>query len=206
LIYLRDAEPGEANSAAPETVIQQNNATVLSFGRNNFSPRYTNSKRVQTIQSVSYVRGRHTYKLGGDLNFERIDNFFPGTFSGVYTFTSYTNFAQRLPFSYVQAFGGPNTPGPLTKPNIDEYAFFVQDSWRTTDRLTLNYGFRYDQSRYAGSGITNPLCPLARRPLARSISFSVPICFCGTIWNSTTRSSRSSNGQRFSVKKSMTGH
>ena len=156
LIYLRDAEPGEANSAAPETVIQQNNATVLSFGRNNFSPRYTNSKRIQTIQSVSYVRGRHTYKIGGDLNFERIDNFFPGTFSGVYTFTSYANFAQRLPFSYVQAFGGPNTPGPLTKPNVDEYAFFVQDSWRTTDRLTLNYGVRYDQSRYAGSGITNP--------------------------------------------------
>ena len=161
LIYLRDAEPGEANSTAPETVIQQNNATVLSFGRNNFSPRHTNSKRIQTIQSVSYVRGRHTYKIGGDLNFERIENFFPGTFSGVYTFTSYANFAQRLPFSYVQAFGGANTPGPLTKPNIDEYAFFVQDSWRTTDRLTLNYGFRYDQSRYAASGITNPDAGLA---------------------------------------------
>jgi len=162
LIYLSDREPGESNSPqAPETIIQQNNTNVLSFGRNSFSPRHTNTKRIQTIHSVSYVRGRHTYKIGADLNFDRIDNFFPGNFAGVYTFTSYANFAQRLPFSFVQAFAGPNTPGPLTNPNINEYAFFVQDSWRATDRLTLNYGLRYDLFDYAASGVTNPNAGLA---------------------------------------------
>jgi hypothetical protein len=107
------------------------------------------------------VRGRHIYKIGADFNFDRIDNFFPGNFAGVYTFTSYANFAQRLPFSFVQAFAGPNTPCPLTNPNIDEYAFFVQDSWRATDRLTLNYGLRYDLFDYAASGVTNPNAGLA---------------------------------------------
>jgi outer membrane receptor protein involved in Fe transport len=157
LIYLSDREPGESNAPqAPETIIQQNNTNVLSFGRNSFSPRHTDTKRIQTIQSVSYVRGRHSYKIGADLNFDRIDNFFPGNFAGVYTFTSYANFAQRQPFSFVQAFAGPNTPGPQTHPDVNEYAFFVQDSWRTTDRLTLNYGLRYDLLDYAASGVTNP--------------------------------------------------
>ncbi|MBI1788767.1 MAG: TonB-dependent receptor [Acidobacteria bacterium] len=155
-IYLGDDEPGEANAQTPEVVIQQNNATVLQFGRNNFSPRYTNTKRYQTVQAVSYTRGRHTYKVGGDLNFERIDNYFPGTFSGVYTFTSYANFASRLPFTYVQAFAGPGTDGPLSRPNLSEYAFFAQDSWKLSDRLTLNYGVRYDVFKLAAGTVKNP--------------------------------------------------
>ncbi len=143
-IYLRDNEPGQANSTAPEAVIRELGNTVMQIGRNFFSPRYTNTKRYQFIQSVAHVRGRHTYKIGGDLNFERIDNFFPGNFSGTFTFNSFADFAARRPFSFTQAFAGPNTNGPLTRPHINEYAFFVQDSWRTTEKLTLNYGIRYD--------------------------------------------------------------
>jgi hypothetical protein len=44
----------------------------------------------------------------------------------------------------------------LTNPNIDEYAFFAQDSWRTSKRLTLNYGVRYDYFRYAAGSVRNP--------------------------------------------------
>lgn len=169
LVYLSDREPGESNSPpAPETVVQQNNTNVIVFGRNNFSPRFTNTTRVQTIQTVSHVRGRHTYKLGADLNFDRMDNFFPGTFAGVYTFTSYANFAQRIPFSYVQAFAGPNTEGPTSHPHVDEYAFFVQDSWRVTDRLTLNYGARYDLFQYAAGKVKNPDPGLAAMKLDTS--------------------------------------
>ncbi|MGH9661986.1 MAG: TonB-dependent receptor, partial [Bryobacteraceae bacterium] len=156
-IYVQDDEPGTSNSPpAPETVLRQNNATVLSFGRNNFSPRFTNTRRNQTVQSLSIVSGRHTYKFGGDINIETIANEFPGTFAGVYSFNSYADFAARRPFSYVQAFAGPGTPGPRTQPDLNEYAFFAQDSWRTTDRLTLNYGVRYDLMNSAESGITNP--------------------------------------------------
>lgn len=154
-IYLRDDEPGKANSDRPEAVIRQNNVTVMQLGRNNFSPRYTNTKRYQTIQSVSYVRGRHTYKIGGDLNFERIDNFFPGLFSGSYLFNSYADFAARRPFSYTQAFAGPGTDGPLTRPNINEYAFYAQDSWRASAKLTLNYGLRYDLMDSADPKVRN---------------------------------------------------
>ncbi len=43
----RDKEPGLANSANPEGVVQQSGTTVLTIGRNNFSPRETTIDRWQ---------------------------------------------------------------------------------------------------------------------------------------------------------------
>ncbi|NWF82844.1 MAG: TonB-dependent receptor [Bryobacteraceae bacterium] len=154
--WLRDDEPGLANSDKPESQIFQNNNLYLAIGRNNFSPRYTNSKRIQTVQTVSLVKGAHTMKAGADLNFERIDNFFPGNFSGSFQFNSLADYALKRPARLTQAFAGEGTDGPLTKPDINEFALFVQDSWRVTDRLTLNYGYRYDQMRYKQPPVLNP--------------------------------------------------
>lgn len=154
--WLKDDEPGLANSDKPEAQVFEAGQLYLAIGRNSFSPRYTNAKRFQTIQSVSYVRGKHTYKMGGDLNFERIDNFFPGNFSGSFQFNSLADFATRSAFQLTQGFAGQGTDGPLTKPNINEFALFVQDTWRATQRLTLNYGWRYDQMRYAQPPVLNP--------------------------------------------------
>lgn len=161
LAWTRDNEPGASNSTAPEAVIRQGGTTVLSIGRNSFSPRYTNARTVQWVETLSWVVGRHSLKFGTDNNFQRIDNFFPGNFSGSYTFNSYADFAAGKPFSFTQAFAGGGTGGPLTQPNVNEFALFAQDSWRTTDRLTLNYGIRYDLFRYAQPPVMNPDAGLA---------------------------------------------
>jgi outer membrane receptor protein involved in Fe transport len=154
-VFTRDNEPGFANSTSPEAVIRQSGTSVLSIGRNSFSPRYTNGKTYQWIESLSYVRGRHSYKIGLDMNFQRIANFFPGNFSGSYVFNSYADFASGNPFSFTQGFAGPNTNGPLSEPNVSEYAFYAQDSWRISDKLTLNYGLRYDLFSYAQPLVKN---------------------------------------------------
>ena len=150
--FLRDNEPGVANSAQPEVVIT--NGPV--FGRNNFSPRYTNATGNQGIFTLSVVSGRHTVKFGGDFNRSKIANFFPGYFSGSYTFPSYAAFAAGAPTQFTQGFPGAGTSGPLTQPNVLETALFIQDSWRATDRLTLNYGIRYDIFKYAQPPVENP--------------------------------------------------
>ena len=155
-VFTRDNEPGQANSTDPETVIRQSGTTVLQFGRNSFSPRYTNAKTYQWAESVAWVQGKHSYKVGLDFDFQKIDNFFPGNFSGSYTFNSYDDFANKLPFSFTQAFAGANTKGPLSQPNVNEFAFYAEDSWRVTGRLTLNYGVRYDLFRYAQPLVKNP--------------------------------------------------
>src|SRR5258708_2613875 len=94
--------------------------------------------------------------MGVDLIWQRIDNFFPGNFSGSYTFNSYAEFASNKPATFTQAFAGANTDGPLSKPNAGEYGFYAQDSWRVSNRLTLNYGMRYDLFSYAQPSVQNP--------------------------------------------------
>ena len=152
----RDNEPGAANSTAPEAQIRQAGTTVLNIGRNNFSPRYTNARTFQFVEGLSHQRGSHEYKLGFDLDVQKIDNFFPGNFNGSFIFNSYADFATRTPAAFTQGFAGAGTDGPLTHPNVNEVAFYVQDSWRATERLTLNYGIRYDVFSYANPKVKNP--------------------------------------------------
>lgn len=142
--YVADNEPGLANGSGPEAQILNG----ITFGRNNFSPRYTNTKAYQPINTVSYVTGRHNFKFGQDFNFLRADNYFPGFFSGGYVFPSYAAFLANQPTSYTQGFSSTGTVAPISHPDVNEWAFFAQDNWRVTDRLTLNLGLRYDLFDY----------------------------------------------------------
>jgi outer membrane receptor protein involved in Fe transport len=158
--FGRDREPGEANSDVTEARIQTGGG-FLQLGRNNFSPRETTIKRVQFIDVVSYTRGKHNLKLGADLNFDRVFNFFPGLFSGQFTFNSYALFASNTPASFTQNFPGPGTTGGETHPDPKEYGFFVQDDWRVNPKLTLNLGLRYDIQDLAEPTVNNPSAALA---------------------------------------------
>ncbi len=168
-IWLRDDQPGLANSDRPEAQIRQAGQLMIAIGRNNFSPRFTNSDKVNIINTLTAIRGTHTLKIGGDLNFEKIDNFFPGNFSGSYTFDSLADFTNRRPSAYTQGFAGANTPGPLTKPNAKELGLFVQDSWRIVDALTLTYGVRYDLYKLAQNDVLNPDAGLAAAGLRTNL-------------------------------------
>jgi hypothetical protein len=156
----RDAEPGMANSDAPEarigTVTSGTTSTFLNIGRNNFSPRETTIRRAQVIDNVLYTTGRHNLKTGFDFNFDRILNFFPGFFNGQYTFNNYTDFFNKVPSAYQQAFAGNGTTGATTHPDITDYAAFLQDDWRFSPKLTINAGVRYDLEHLAAPPVSNP--------------------------------------------------
>ena len=163
--YARDEEPGEANSENPEAVIQQSGTTVLTLGRNNFSPRETTIKRWQVADSLTWVRGTHKVKGGFDFQFDDILNRFPGFFSGSYTFRSLASFTNGRPNGanefYQQNFQGPGTTGPVTTPNIREYSFFTQDEWKPATDLTVNLGLRYDLMKTRAPEVRNPDAQLA---------------------------------------------
>lgn len=163
--FARDREPGEANSALPEATIRQGGQVVLTIGRNFFSPRETTVKRGQFVDNVSHTFGRHNLKAGVDVNIDRILNFFPGNFSGAYTFNSLASFAGGIPTGpgeqYVQAFAGSGTTGPFTFPDFWELGAFVQDEFRATSNLTLNFGLRYDIQDFTQPPTKNPDSQLA---------------------------------------------
>ncbi|HZU23302.1 MAG TPA: TonB-dependent receptor, partial [Terriglobales bacterium] len=163
--YQRDNEPGFANSNNPEAIVQQGGVTLLDVGRNSFSPRETTIHRQQYADTMTWVKGRHTIKGGADILRDHILNFFPGNFSGSYTFSSLDDFGHSLagqplaPGStsfLLEAFPGAGTTGPRTTPNMLQTGLFVQDDWRVSSRLSLNLGARYDVQTYQQPSVTNP--------------------------------------------------
>jgi outer membrane receptor protein involved in Fe transport len=167
--YAKDQEPGLANSSMPEAIVRQGGVTVLTIGRNFFSPRETTIKRMQVADTLTHLRGNHTFKGGFDYSQDDILNFFPGNFSGSYTFASLADFDAGKPTQLVQAFAGPGTTGPTTHPDIAETALFIQDEWRVRPSLTLNAGLRYDVQSIEQPSVKNPDAQL----LARGIDTSV---------------------------------
>src|SRR5947209_7623868 len=173
--YVPDNEPGQSNSINPEAFVRQLGATQLTIGRNSFSPRFTNIKRGQFADTLAWARGRHTIKFGGALLIDRIANFFPGNFSGTYTFNSLEGFGCSLnggsgatcftgpdaTDTFTEAFPGTGTSGPTTNPNLNEFSAFIQDEWRITPNLTLNPGLRYDYDGIAQPSVLNPVAQAA---------------------------------------------
>lgn len=124
----------------------------------------TNANRYYAIKptgvaSVSWVRGNHTYKLGADW---RIDAFINRNYLNTYGAYAFSNQQTTLPSTQGQALGGgsighgyasfllggPNT-ATIANPQDPQYrrsawALFIQDSWKVTRNLTLDYGLRWD--------------------------------------------------------------
>jgi hypothetical protein len=127
--YQRDNEPGLSNSNNPEALVREGGQNLLFVGRNSFSPRETTIHRQQYGDTVSYLRGNHTFKMGFDIVNDHILNFFPGNFSGAYTFNSLEDFGLSLAglalpatstSTLLEAFAGTGTTGPRTTPNMTQ--------------------------------------------------------------------------------------
>ena len=106
----------------------------------------------EVADSFMWLKGRHSFKMGADLRWERLNVLQPPSPTGSFTFS---NLFSDLP-------GVANTGTPLAsfllgqvqqfsidlqqeeirnRAHFQEY--FIQDDWRVSDRWTLNGGVRY---------------------------------------------------------------
>ncbi len=107
----------------------------------------------QFIDHVSYTAGKHSLKFGGEMHYDRVKNAAYGNARGSITFlggvaigsgagsTPLEDFLAGFPFKSSVTVGNPT----LQLHNW-AYAGFVQDDWRITKNLTLNFGVRYEYS------------------------------------------------------------
>ncbi len=153
-------------------------------GRELFSPVNRSETRYQYVDNINVVAGNHTFKFGADINYINIDYTFELNFAGLFNFGGLTattlaafpalsatltppdftpvqQYGIGFPSNYIQGFGNPAS-GLTNKP----FAFFAQDSWKATRKLTLNYGVRYDIE------YTNQIAPVGFRDPLTGISLS----------------------------------
>ncbi|MBV9508381.1 MAG: TonB-dependent receptor, partial [Acidobacteriia bacterium] len=126
--------------------------------------------------SLTWVRGNHTYKTGGEIT---INN----NLSTLYTYTgtnlNFSTAETSLPYLQALTVGG-GTPGfayasfmlgavdslrtaPSESMHVGQHRIgaFLQDSWKITRKLTLDYGLRYDFQTYSKEDLSAPFAQFA---------------------------------------------
>ncbi|MCS6805289.1 MAG: TonB-dependent receptor [Blastocatellia bacterium] len=123
-----------------------------------FPGRYTKEQRQQWIDGLSIIKGRHTIKAGFDINRVVDRNYFALNVNGTYSFSSVNDFLQGNFSSFQQRFFAPDVT-PLVRQTGVDYGFYMQDTFRLTNRLTLYYGLRYDLQTLPDPIVVNPDVP-----------------------------------------------
>lgn len=111
-------------------------------------PRNILSRVVQVNDNLTYVRNRHTFKAGVDVQYVEYKDqitFFSGEefgrfqFTGAYSGNAFADFLLGVP-----QFTGYSINTPDANPWAVHFAGYLQDDWKPTDTLTVNVGVRYD--------------------------------------------------------------
>jgi hypothetical protein len=99
----------------------------------------------QFSDSVSYLRGNHSFKFGGDVLILQSTNDVTANEKGPVRFgTNNGNPSLQNYFSGIMNRAQFTSGNLLRHLQSQGYGFFVQDDWRVTPRLTMNLGVRYE--------------------------------------------------------------
>jgi len=128
---------------------QANRQTNIGIQTNLPQGRVANNYVIQ--DTLTYVRGNHTFRFGFDLLEQRSRQFAPFNGRGLLRYDEGGGFSAFA--NFVDDFGGsgPTTGNanrdfgsPAYYPELFRQAYFFQDRWRATEALTLTLGLRYE--------------------------------------------------------------
>ena len=94
--------------------------------------------------SLSRILGAHTIKIGAQVHYDQVNNHPNATFNGTFgidgteTGDPYADFLMGVPSNFTQS------SGPPFYLRNRYLGLFGQDSWKASDRLTVNFGLRWD--------------------------------------------------------------
>lgn len=132
-------------------------AAQLSNIGNSQVTQHFSSQVYQLDDGITWTRGRHTLKFGGQYWFDIRTPFYSGnsgsigglTFGPIFTASAPLNPAANSGAGMADFLGlhsafGRGFPHGGWRQTSSIYAGYFQDTWRVSDRLTLNLGLRYE--------------------------------------------------------------
>ena len=153
--YVKEDTPRDAKGLnLPELQIFSGGPTL---GEVSFLPIVASQKRYTVFDSVTGLFGAHVAKAGAEYNYTAMDQIFKGNWRGVFLFqntgsgataqTAFQNFQAGKWNEYREFLGlnglSADQAGRYDEPQ-KEYAFFVNDQWFVTPKLTVTLGLRYE--------------------------------------------------------------
>lgn len=136
---------------------------IENLGAIGFSvPRGRTSQTFQILDNFTWLKGKHTWKFGGEFRRAAIENFNDNLERGIFQFTAGLGFSEdpvvdSLVDFYTGGVGDPNGPttfccnfalvntGNTQRTTYNNgFSFFAQDDYRATPMLTLNLGLRWE--------------------------------------------------------------
>jgi hypothetical protein len=115
--------------------------------------QFQNQNNYNFVDTVSWVKGAHVFRFGGEYTRVNLDKVFPQVFNGEVFFTNTaadvangiparTDFQNFLLGSPQFSFGGGGVSNHEYRTN--DFAVFAQDDWKARRNVTLNLGFRVE--------------------------------------------------------------
>jgi hypothetical protein len=164
--YLRHRSdfPNPAGTAGVPDVLSFFDSMNVSFGNTSALPQFFTDNQFQYKDDLSAVRGKHTFKLGGEYRRTRNGSSFQSVKNGLFFFDSTEELLTDGFFGDVAdiLLNGKSVLGSLREAEAsinpitggfpeyyrgyraNEYAFYGQDDWKVSRRLTLNLGLRWE--------------------------------------------------------------
>ena len=115
-----------------------------------FANQHQDQNNYDLTDTVSWVKGRHVFRFGGEFTRVNLNKLFPQVFNGELFFTNTptngpiagptTDFQNFLLGAPQFSFGGGGVYNHQYRSN--NYAVFAQDDWKIRNDLTLNLGLR----------------------------------------------------------------
>lgn len=112
----------------------------LNIGPDQNTPQFTIENNYQIVNNLTWLRGNHTFKFGGDLRWIISPQSFSQRVRGDYEYLSTEQFLLDLS---PDAFGERNAGNNIYYGNQKVLYAFAQDDWRVRPNFTLNLGVSY---------------------------------------------------------------
>ncbi len=114
---------------------------LVSLGAPTNVPRGRISSAFQLVDNVTWTRGSHIFKLGGEYRKAIVDSFADQLARGRINFNNLADFLAGV----VSTSGTALLRGQTRRETFtNNFGFFAQDDWKVNSRLTLNLGLRYE--------------------------------------------------------------